>query len=159
MDRSSNCHTDPIVIGVCYRNPTSLVEDYEQFSYKLIEIFHELNSDKRSFHSLGDYNVDLMKIKTSNSVRIHVNNVISLPCKCAIDLPTRITNHSKILINHKYFNDFNKQTTSGMKISDINDHCGTFILTSKYKTHFKKCDCLSIRDMSTFNIEIFLGDL
>ena len=41
--------TDPVVVGVCYRHPTSLVEDYEQFSNKLFKIFHELKSDKRSF--------------------------------------------------------------------------------------------------------------
>ena len=86
--------TDSIVVGVCYRHPTSLVDGYEQFSNKLFEIFLELNSDKHSFYALGDYNLDLMKIKTNNSVRIHVNNMISVPCKCAIDLPTRITNYS-----------------------------------------------------------------
>ena len=78
-----------------------------------------------------------MKIKTNNSVRMHVYNMISLPCKCAIDLPTRITHHSKTLIDHIYFNDFYKQITSGITISDISDHYGSFILTSKYKRHSK----------------------
>ena len=79
--------TDPIVVGVCYRHPTSLAQDHEQFSNKPYEIFHELNSDKRSFHALGDYNLDLMKTKTNNSVKMNVNN-ISLSCKYVIDLPT-----------------------------------------------------------------------
>ena len=55
--------TDPVEVGVCYRHPTSLVKDFEQFSNKLFEIFHELNSVERSFYALGDYNLDLMKIK------------------------------------------------------------------------------------------------
>ena len=42
---------------------------------------------------------------------------------------------------------------------DLGNHYGTFILTSKYKTHSEKSNHLSIRDMSTFNVEIFLGDL
>ena len=87
--------TDPVVVSNCYRHPTSLVEDYEQFFNRLFEIFHKLYSNKRSFYALGDYNFDLMKIKTNNSVRMHVNNMISLPCKCTIDLPTRIGNQSK----------------------------------------------------------------
>ena len=45
--------TDPDMVCVCCRHPTSLVEDYEQFSNKLFEIFHELNSDKRSFMHLA----------------------------------------------------------------------------------------------------------
>ena len=143
------------LLGICYRHPTSSVEDYEQFSNKLFEIFHELKSDKRSFY----YNLDVMKIKTNNSVRMVVNNIINLPCQCAIDLPTRITNHSKTLIGHIYFNDFNNQTTSGKIISDICDHYGAFILTSKYKTHSKKSNHLNIRDMSTFNVKILSVDL
>ena len=100
--------TDPVVVGVCYRHPTSLVKDYEQFSNKLFEIFHELNSDERSFYALGDYSFDLMKMKTNNSVRMHVNDMMSLLCKCAIDLLTQIANFSKTLIDYIYVDDFNK---------------------------------------------------
>ena len=143
MNRSLNCHR--FSSGwYLLQTSTSLVEYYEQFCHKLFEIFHELNSDKRSFYAPGDYNLDLMKIKTKNSVRMHVNNMTSLPCKCAIDLPTPITNQSKTSIDHIYFNDFNKQTASGLIISDISDLYGTFILTSKYKTHSKKSNYLSI---------------
>ena len=35
-------NSDPAVVDVCYRHPTFLVEDYEQFSNKLFEIFHKL---------------------------------------------------------------------------------------------------------------------
>ena len=35
--------TDSAVVGFCYRYLTSLVENYEQFSSRLFEIFHELN--------------------------------------------------------------------------------------------------------------------
>ena len=50
-----------------------------------------LNSDKRRFYALGDCNLDFMKIETTNNFRMHVNNMISLRCECAIDLPTGIT--------------------------------------------------------------------
>ena len=90
---------------------------------------------------------------------MHVNDMISLPCKCAIDLSTRITNHSKTLIDHIHFNDFNRPSTSGIIISDISDHYGTFIFTYKYKTHSKKSNYLNIRDINTFNVELFQGNL
>ena len=44
--------TDPVVEDVCYRHPTFLVKDHEQFFNKLFEIFHALNSDKRSLKPL-----------------------------------------------------------------------------------------------------------
>ena len=31
--------TDPVVVGVCYRHPTFLMEDYEQFSNKYLKYF------------------------------------------------------------------------------------------------------------------------
>ena len=64
--------TDPVVVGVCYnKHLTSLVKDYEQFSYKLFKIFDELNFDKRGFYALGNFILDLLKTKTNNSVRMH----------------------------------------------------------------------------------------
>ena len=87
---------------------------------------------------------------------MHVNNITSLPCKWAIDLQTQI---KKTVIDIIYFNDFNKQTASGIIIRDLSYHNSTFILTSKYKIHCKKSNHPSIQNMSNFNVEIFLSDL
>ena len=62
--------TDATVVGACYRNSITLVDDYEQFSNS--EKFYKLNSDKSSFYALGNYNFDLIKIITNNSVRMRV---------------------------------------------------------------------------------------
>ena len=55
--------------------------------------------------------------------------MISSPCKCAIDLPTRITDHSKTLLDHIYVNDNKHSYISGVFLSDLSDHYGTFIAT------------------------------
>ena len=60
---------------------------------------------KISFYVLGDFNIDLNKVGKSNFVTKHVHHIISLPCNCAIDLPTSITDHSETLIKHIYEND------------------------------------------------------
>jgi len=60
--------------------------------------------------------------------------MISAPCKCSIDLPTRITDYSKTLIVHIYGNNVNQSYISGVIISDLSDHFGTFIYASNKKT-------------------------
>ena len=39
--------------------------------------------------------------------------MMSAYCKCAIDLPTRETDHSKTLIDHTYFNESKRSTSVG----------------------------------------------
>jgi len=132
--------TGPVMLSVIYRHPTNIAKDYEDLSAKLYDIFYELNSRKQNFYALGDYNIDLMNIKTNNSIRTHVNNIMSLPCKCAIDLPTRITDHSKTIIDHIYIgnNSANYSYKSGVIISDLSDHYGTFVSVPIKKLKLKR---------------------
>jgi len=84
--------------------------------------------------------------------------MISAPCKCTNDLPTRITNHSKTLIDHIYINNVNHSYISGVIISDLSGHFETFIYASNKKRH----DAIKvhrIRDIGNFNLEMFLEEL
>ena len=95
---------DLVVVGTVYRHPTNITETYERFSEKLLKIFNDLISNNHTFYALGDYNIDLIKVQTRiNIVSVHVNNMISSPGKCAIDLPTRITDDSKTLLDHTVY--------------------------------------------------------
>ena len=100
----------PVVVGTVYRHPTNIIETYKSFSEKLLDIFNDLNSNNRTFYALYDYNIDQMNVQTNHNVKMQVNNMISWSCKCAIDLPTRITDHSKTLLDHAlvYINSFLK---------------------------------------------------
>ena len=51
-------NNEPIVIGVIYRHPTTLVNDYECFTTNLCDIFAELRSSNIVFDAVGDYNID-----------------------------------------------------------------------------------------------------
>ena len=66
---------------------------------------------------------------------MNVNNMTGSPCNCAIEMPTRITDHWKTLLVHIYGNSFcNKEShVSGVIISDLSDHYGTFIATNAKK--------------------------
>ena len=89
----------PIVIGVFYQYPTALVNDYESYSTNLCDIFADLRDSKTAFYAVGDYNIDLMQVNGNHNFRKYVNNISTTSTKCANDLPTRITDHSKTLLD------------------------------------------------------------
>ena len=117
----------PIVIGVIYRHPTTPLNDYESFSTNLCDIFADLRDSNTAFYAVGDCNIDLMQINGNHSFRKYVNNVLTTSTKCAIDLPTSITDHSKTLLDHIYVNDPKHSYTSGVLLCDLSDHKATFV--------------------------------
>ena len=118
---------EPIVVGVIYRHPTTLVNDYEYFTTNLCDIFTELCANSTAFYAVGDYNIDLMQINVNQNYRKYVNSILSTTTKCAIDLPTRITDHSKTLLDHIYVNDPKHSYKSGVLLCDLSDHMSTFV--------------------------------
>ena len=149
----------PIVIGVIYRHPTTLVNDYESFSTNLCDIFADLRDSNTAFYAVGDYNIDLMQINGNHNFRKYVNNILSTSTKCAIDLPTRITDHSKTVLDHIYVNDPKHSYTSGVLLCDLSDHMATFVSISTKKSRVKSKVQFLIRDMKNFNLEKFLRAL
>ena len=104
----------PLVKGVIYRHPITLVNDHESFSTNLCDIFADLRDSNTAFYAGGDNNIDLMQINGNHNFRKYVNNILITSTKCAIDLPTRITDHSKTLLDNIYVNDPKHSYTSGV---------------------------------------------
>ena len=100
-----------------------------------------------------------MQINGNHNFRKYVNNILSTSTKCAIDLPTRITDHSKTLLDHIYVNDPKHSYTSGVLLCDLSDHMATFVSISTKKSRVKSKVQFLIRDMKNFNLEKFLGHL
>ena len=80
---------------------------------------------------MGDFNIDLLKVNIHAKTNEFVNDVISQGFLPKITRPTRITPHSATLIDHIYSND--NRPTSGIIITDVADHFGTFHIVNKCK--------------------------
>ena len=107
----------------------------------------------------GNYNIDLMQINGNQNFRKYVNNILTTSTKCAIDFPTRITDHSKTLLDHIYVNDPKHSYTSGVLLCDLSDHMATFVSISTKKSRVISKDQFLIRDMKNFNLEKILRAL
>ena len=81
-----------------------------------------------------DFNIDLLKVNTHAKTNEFVNYVISQGFLPKITRPTRITPHSATLIDHSNDNRPTFQNNiSGIIITDVADHFGTFHIVSKCK--------------------------
>ena len=113
------------------------MEQIDLFSRTLTNIFHELNSKKSEFYVLGDFNIDLTKIKSNNRIKTYADDLIGSAVKCLINRPTRVCKNSKSLLDHIYSNNLNNQLMPGIAISDISDHYPVFALNSFCKAFQK----------------------
>ena len=129
--------TGPIMIGVIYRQPTTLINDYEYFTTNLCDIFAKLRASNTVFYTVGDYNIDLMQINVNQNFQKYVNDILSTSIKCAIDLSTRVTDHSRTSLDHVYVNYPKHLYTSGVLLCDSGDHMSTFVCISAKKPHVK----------------------
>ena len=83
---------------------------------------------------------------------LHTNNTTPLITK-----PTRITSHTKTLIDHIYTNTLTSQITSGIALYDISDHLPIFcIINTPIKRNKEK---RSYRNFEHFNTELYLNDM
>ena len=144
----------------------NLVDKIEQFGDALFGTMHDLNLKTAKCFVLGDFNLDLMNISTkNNAIQKYASNLLGCSCKCLINVPTRITQSSKTLIDHIYTNVimFPKSTVAthnGVVILDISDHHGTFVSVSLKSAYKKKASSFSfICDMKNFQLERFTDDL
>ena len=81
--------------------------------------------------------------------------MISSPCKCVINLPTRITDRLKTLIGHIYVNDPKHSYISGVALSNLSDHFSTFVIMIAKATKSVKTKRYQIRDLSKFDHKKF----
>ena len=125
-----------IIVGVVYRPNTQPRADIDIFMQKINEIQSKIKEENKVSYLMGDFNIDLLKVNIHAKTNEFVNDVISQGFLPKITRPTRITPHSATLIDHIYSND-NRPTsqnyTSGIIITDMADHFGTFHIVNKCK--------------------------
>ena len=143
-----------IIIGCIYRHPKASIEI---FTDQLNELLRHLNQNKYQFYILGDINIDFFQYLNHQPTEkyldmLHINNTAPLITK-----PTRITNHTKTLIDHIYTNTLTSQITSGIALYDISDHLPIFcVINTPIKRNKEK---RFYRNFEHFNTESYLNDM
>ena len=116
-----------------------------------------LNQSKYQVILVGDFNIDFFQIITHQSTERYLDMLFSNNFFPLITKPTRITNHSKTLIDHIYVNMPTDQMLSGIALFDISDHLPIFCVISM--TFKKQNEKIFYRDYKQFNKEDYLQEL
>ena len=91
--------------------------------------------ENKSCVILGDMKIDLLKCDTHSKTNEYLDNIITHRYLPVITKPTRICSSTATLIDHIYTNDILSTHHSGIIITHVTDHVGTFLITqNKQKT-------------------------
>ena len=143
-----------IVIGTIYRPNTAPRADIDVFMKTITDIIETVKIENKQLILLGDFNVDLLKYETHAKTNDFLNGIISQGMIPLITKPTRVTDHPATLTEHIHTNIVNKKITSGIVLTDIADHYGTFCLIEN--SHIlKKLKACFKRSFTPHNIETF----
>ena len=148
-----------IIAGCIYRHPSMPMEDFNERTARL---FEKLKNEKKQLYVMGDFNVDLMKIGCDLKSAEFFDNITSNLMVPHIILPTRITPHSKTLIDNIYSNNERFQEgISGNLTLSISDHLAQFLIVPYGINKKKKTNSTQDvyrRDYKNFDRENFILD-
>ena len=123
-----------IVVGVIYSSGTG--RDKQLFATELDELLETFSSQKKKVVIMGDMNIDLFSIKTTDT---YYQAIVSNGLKCTLSFATRMAQESKTLIDHVLTNltDTVWKPFSGTIINDISDHNSTFLVFPHFYDEIK----------------------
>ncbi len=120
------------IIGVVYRPNTAPRADLNIFQSTMNDLMSIITGENKKSHIMGDMNIDLLKYSTHNDTFQYLDSVFSHGFIPVITLPTRVTPSSATLIDHIYSNDVSSTSSSGIILTDVADHFGTFQITKDH---------------------------
>ena len=146
-----------IVLGCIYRHPSMKVKDFNE-GY-LCPLLEKLPDNKHTF-LLGDFNIDLMKASEDENTSYYFDTLASRSFVPHIIHPTRITPHSKTLIDNIFSNTSNfSQGKSGNLTISLSDHLAQFLLIPLDTCFVPPKISKFKRDTKNFDRENFFLDL
>ena len=114
-----------IVIGCLYKHPNMDVLDFKN-NY-LRQIFEIVSKERKQVFLLGDFNINLLNYNDHQPTNDFLDSLASNSFIPYILHPTRITSHSKTLIDNIFSNFISLEIISGNITATIFDHLPQFL--------------------------------
>ncbi len=125
----------------------------------MFDIMSIITRDRLQSTILGDMNVNLLKFGTNPKTENNLDRLFACGFLPIIVKPTRITNSTATLLDHIYTNSVTATGHSGIIITDVADHFGTFYLVMSNKMNNQSRNKIKKRTFSDINIETFRNKL
>jgi len=108
------------LIGSVYRPPSADVVLFNKHMLEIVKLIHA--EIAKLTVMLGDYNLDLLKFRSNNSVGEFLDNMVSHSFFPTIQKPTRITKKTATLIDNSFTNCIRNKFSTAIICSYISDH-------------------------------------
>ena len=145
-----------MIIGCIYKHPCMPIEEFND-EYILL-LLEKASKENKPLILLGDFNINLLKSDSDNSVSNFLDILGSFSLLPQIILPTRVTNTSKTLIDNIFVDSSTFQVSSGNLIYHISDHLPQFSILKNLKTNSNLKHNKFKRNWSKFDQENFVLD-
>ena len=106
---------------------------------------------------MGDFNINLLSYEHHNETNNFINSMVSHYLLPYILHPTRVTDHSSIVIDNIFSNVTEYETISGNIINQIADHFAQFFLLKRININYKNTNLYQY-NYSNFNKENFVEE-
>ena len=118
-----------------------------------------LSEKNKEIVLLGDFNIDLLKYEKDHNTADFLDQMYSASLAPHITSPTRITSHSRTLIDNIFSTAISENAISGNIVTSISDHLAQFLFLpiDQFKTNNNKN--IYQRNFKSFNQQIFLEDI
>ena len=149
------------IVGVVYRPNTLPRADLDIFMSTITDIMEKIKNERKYGLLFGDFNINLLKFSNHSKTEDFLENVFFEGFLPTITKPTRVTPTSATLIDHIYTNNIISEFQSGIILTDVADHFGTYHIT--YDNMINKTEppvqYKTFRPLSEANIYNFKDEL
>ena len=150
-----NNHKSKNLLCCCsYRHPSS---DITNFNNLISSILQKVQKENKSLIVMGDFNINLVSCDSHPETNDFVNLIVSHYLLPHILHPTRVTDHSAMIIDNIFFNTLEFDTLSGNLLTKISDHFPHFRVIKNVAVACKNCSLFQY-DYSKFSEHLFQED-
>ena len=144
-------------MGCIYRHPAMDINEFNY--YYLNPLLEKLAKEKKTVFLLGNFNVDLLKNEHHKATNEFLDSLSSNMVLPYIIQPTRISSHSKSIIDNIFSNYISQEIISRNLTSTTSDHLPQFLIALHiFSNAPNKKSNIFERDWSKFNCEEFIQD-
>ena len=141
-----------MVAGCIYKHPKQTIPDF--LDNHLLPLLEKLSRENKQILIMGDFNINLLNYDDKNTANF-LDSMFSYSYLPFINTPTRVTGHSKILIDNIFYNKPMLNITAGNISSIISDHLIQFLTepsatNAKLEQIFKLQRCYKNFDKTKF---------
>ena len=133
--------------------------DVLDFNSLINQLLDKISKEQKQTFLLGDFNINLLNYNEHQPTNKFLDSIASNSIIPYILQPTRITSHSKTLIDNIFSNVLSFEAISGDITATISDHLPQFLFAPNVLSN-PLCNKSNIleRDLSKFNKENFILD-